>query len=97
MKNYLPYTLLISLAIGWIFYWSPLGALWDLHVYTRAVSEFLLHQNPYLTGDVIHQFPLCLSPGCPTFSHCYSSAHTSESIFTERICSCHHIFYYSNL
>lgn len=62
MKNYLPCTLLISLAIGWIFYWSPLGALWDLHVYTRAVSEFLLHQNPYLTGDVIHQFPFVYHP-----------------------------------
>jgi hypothetical protein len=62
MKNYLLYVLPTSLLIGWIFYWSPLGVLWDLDVYSRAVTEFLLHQNPYITGDVSHKYPFVYHP-----------------------------------
>ena len=62
MKKIFPYALPTTLLIGWFFYWSPLGMLWDLQVYSRAVTEFLLHQNPYLTGDISHKFPFVYHP-----------------------------------
>lgn len=54
MKTKLSYIPLALLLIGWGFYWAPLGALWDLHVYSRALNELYLHENPYQTGDALH-------------------------------------------
>lgn len=62
MKTKLSYILLALLLIGWGFYWAPLGALWDLQVYSRAVNELSLHANPYQTGDAAHQFPFVYHP-----------------------------------
>ena len=62
MKTKLSYIPLALLLMGWGFYWAPLGALWDLQVYSRAVNELYLHENPYQTGDALHQFPFVYHP-----------------------------------
>lgn len=62
MKTKISYIFLVLLIIGWGIYWTPLGALWDLQVYSRAVNEFSHHENPYQTGDAVHRFPFVYHP-----------------------------------